>query len=208
MTSQSTADSTELAKRALRELVHAGGDSALSAVSRLLGGTPMSSEQARYTAVGSDPALNRQLDSQGVVLSLAFQGSVSGAFVLLIPESDAINLSRALLTQYSLSGVESEGKFEPSALMEVSNIAVCAFLDAAAAMIGEPLVPGPRQLHEGVLADRLNEVCSEHEDAILVTLPFGEERDLCTGLMGIVLPAKQASLALTRMGIVEGYELP
>ncbi|MBI3180046.1 MAG: chemotaxis protein CheC [Deltaproteobacteria bacterium] len=139
---------SSMARDALSELVNIGSGNAITSLTRLLGRGRV--DMSLPEVMSGDEILDlRDLASQGVVVSLAVEGSMSLSFLVLFDTDSAKMLAGALA-----GGTPVEvGAFEQSALVEAVNIISCSFLGALASMVKGVLVPHAPQSHRGRLKD-------------------------------------------------------
>ena len=157
----------DLASDALRELGNICAGNGITALSRLLQGARVDAALSELRPTVDVVQKGDQGAWTAVVLDVS--GTLHGSFALLLEDADANALGRELL--HLVGGDPGEH----SALMEISNIVGCAFLDAATALVGQPLVPSPPRLIRGMLGEILLSVGGEN--SMVLSTGF-EQRDL------------------------------
>ena len=133
-----TANHSERELDALREVANVGCGNAATALSRMVGGTPVRIDVPRVLPPRPDSLLPL-VDGEGgvVAAALEIEGGMSGQMLLVWPEQDARELM-------ALMGAEEE-----SALAELANVVCSACLTGIAALTGLQLQPTPPEILSG-----------------------------------------------------------
>lgn len=138
---------------ALCELMNIGSGSALSGLSRMLGGRRL---LLTPTTVLAEHGLRHATQPGAVGVSFAFEAAVSGTLVVLFDGPSGFEIAGLLTGQTSRPKVW--GDMEASALCETGNIMACAFLHAAGLMLGMALIPKPPVWHRGTPSEIVGEL--------------------------------------------------
>jgi len=130
---------------ALRELVNIGAAHAATTLSTMLM-TNIEIEVPEIYVVDIGKIHEHVSDEPAALVVFQITGEVSGGgYVLLhIPKNSVIRLTNAMLGMTDLERELTE--MDQSALLEIGNIMVSAFLDAAATLLSIVMLPSPPSL--------------------------------------------------------------
>ncbi|HOS82163.1 MAG TPA: chemotaxis protein CheC [Methanolinea sp.] len=130
---------------ALRELGNIGAAHAATTLSTMLM-TNIEMEVPEINVVDIGKIHEHVSDEQAALVIFQIQGEVSGGgYVLLhIPKNSVVRLTNAMLGMTELDRELTE--MDQSALLEIGNIMVSAFLDATATLLSIVMLPSPPSL--------------------------------------------------------------
>jgi chemotaxis protein CheC len=175
-------DATLVKLRVLSE--HSLGRAAQSMTALL--GHPVRLEVSGITPVplGALPRLLAAADS-GVLAGLRFQivGEAEGQIVLLFPLRTIFRMLRMLLGTHE--GPRSLSPQEQSAVQEVGNILVSAFLSGLGDLLGKRLLPSPPEIHlddlTGLMRRVTEDVKGREADVLVVQALFEDPEQRIEG---------------------------
>lgn len=186
---------TDFQKDALQELGNIGAGSAATALSQLLGrDVDLNVPDVKIVPVEK---ITEQLATHNQIVAAVYLrvfGEIKARTLIIFPQ-DKVMLLLDLLMKRELGGTKEFGETEQSALKEVGNIIISAYLNAIAKFIGLNSVPSVPALAvdmlEAIFETISTEMAEMGPDALLIENIMTEKVTKVTSTL-VLIPDKDA----------------
>jgi len=190
---------TELQLDALRELANIGSGTASTSLAAMIG-RPIDVSVPKALALPLADAVEAVGDAEDTVtgVALGLLGDLDGLVLLLFPPEDEAVIC-------GLLGVEGGSEMGRSALAEIGNIVVAAYVGALGAMTGMQLQPDTPQVIEdmqgAIVASALLPGAAESDTALLLDSDLHIEGESCSFTFLLLPAAGGVQSMLARLGV-------
>jgi chemotaxis protein CheC len=165
---------TSVQSDAIQELGNIGAAHAATTLSQMLGSTVEMSVPA-IKAIDIAELGNYMGEESAALVAFELQGEIphGGFIVFYISRESAIRLTNTMLGLTDMNRIMNE--MDESALLEVGNIMVSAFLDATAELLGFIMLPSPPALSIDMAHAAMSSLISQMGDDVDEVLLFSTE---------------------------------
>ncbi|HNV71702.1 MAG TPA: chemotaxis protein CheC [Candidatus Ozemobacteraceae bacterium] len=169
---------------ALREIGNIGSGNAATALAQFLNRKiDMDVPQAKILPINQIPGLFGGPEARVLGIYLKVLGSITGRFMLMIPEVTAIRMLNILIPGCEITSGQQMGDMERSCMREIGNILAGSFLNALSGLTNVPVLCSLPTLAfdmAGALLDTVvGEMIAYSDDVLMIeTSFFDDNQDL------------------------------
>ena len=165
---------------ALREIGNIGSGNAATALAQFLNRKiDMDVPQAKILPINDIPALFGGPEARVLGIYLKVLGSITGRFMLMIPETTALRMLNILIPGCEVKSGQEMGELERSCMREIGNILAGAFLNALSGLTNIPILCSLPTLAfdmAGALLDAVvGEMAAVSDDVLMIETSFFDD---------------------------------